>query len=65
MLITITIGLQIRQDGELASGFSIEEMGEAAKAIDNPTDEKAKILVKVEKTDMFERMVYIAYISVI
>ena len=38
-------------------GLSIEEMTDAAKAIDNPTDEKADILFKVEKTDMFEQMV--------
>ena len=32
-------------------------MCEAAKAIDKPTDDKAVILFKVEKTDMFEQMV--------
>jgi len=48
---------KLGRDAELASGFSIEEMSEAAKAIDKPTDEKAKILFRVEKTDMFERMV--------
>ena len=42
---------------QLASGMSIEEMGEAVKAIDNPTDEHAGILFKVVKTDMFEQMV--------
>ena len=36
--------LKLGRDAELASGFSIEEMSEAAKAIDKPTDEKAKIL---------------------
>jgi hypothetical protein len=47
----------LEQGAELASGMSIEEMGEAAKAIDHPTGEKANILFKVEKTDMFEQMV--------
>ena len=44
-------------DAELASGMSIEEMTEAAKAIDRPTDDKAGILFRVEKTDMFEQLV--------
>jgi len=49
---------EFKQETEqLASGMSIEEMTEAAKAIDNPTDEQAGILFKVEKTDMFEQMV--------
>ena len=48
---------ELEQGAELASGMSIEEMTEAAKAIDNPTDEKAGILFKVEKTDMFEQLV--------
>ena len=49
---------EFKQETEqLASGMSIEEMTEAAKAIDNPTDEKAGILFKVEKTDMFEQLV--------
>ena len=42
---------------EMASGMSIEEMTEAAKAIDKPTDDKAEILFRVEKTDMFEQLV--------
>jgi len=50
-------GFEIEQGAELASGMSIEEMTEAAKAIDHPTDEKAGILFKVEKTDMFEQLV--------
>jgi len=50
-------GAELEQGAELASGLSIEEMTDAAKAIDNPTDEKADILFKVEKTDMFEQMV--------
>jgi hypothetical protein len=52
---------EIRQtlgrDAEPANGFSVEEMEEAAKAVDNPSDEKAAILFKVEKTDMFEKLV--------
>ena len=50
-------GFEIEQGAELASGMSIEEMTEAAKAIDHPTDDKAGILFKVEKTDMFEQLV--------
>jgi hypothetical protein len=42
---------------ELADGFSIEDMENAAKAIDAPTDENAGILYRVEKTDMFEKLV--------
>jgi hypothetical protein len=45
------------QEAELADGFSIEEMEDAAKAIDTPTDEYAGILYRVEKTDMFEKLV--------
>jgi len=49
---------EFKQETEqLASGMSIEEMTEAAKAIENPTNEQAGILFKVEKTDMFEQMV--------
>jgi len=48
---------EFEQGAELASGMSIEEMCEAAKAIESPTDEKANILFKVEKTDMFEQVV--------
>ena len=48
---------ELETSAELASGMSIEEMTEAAKAIDLPTDDKAGILFKVEKTDMFERLV--------
>jgi hypothetical protein len=48
---------EMEQGAELASGMSIEEMTEAAKAIDSPSDEKAGILFKVEKTDMFEKLV--------
>jgi len=57
---TIDVGdeaAEFEQGAELAIGMSIEEMTEAAKAIDNPTDEKANILFKVEKTDMFEKLV--------
>jgi hypothetical protein len=35
---------EMEQGAELASGMSIEEMTEAAKAIDSPSDEKAGIL---------------------
>jgi hypothetical protein len=42
---------------ELAHGFSIEEMETAAKAIDSPADENAEILYRVDKTDMFEKLV--------
>jgi hypothetical protein len=45
------------RDAEPANGFSVEEMEEAAKAVDNPSDEKAAILFRVEKTDMFEKLV--------
>jgi hypothetical protein len=44
-------------EAEQADGLSIEEMTEAVEAIDNPTDEKAAILYRVEKTDMFEQLV--------
>ena len=40
-----------------AKGFSFEEMAEAAESVVNPTDEKGEILYRVEKTDMFERLV--------
>jgi hypothetical protein len=45
------------RDADLAGGLSIEEMTEAVKAIDNPTDENAGLLYKVEPTDMFEKLV--------
>jgi hypothetical protein len=45
------------QAAELADGFSIEDMEDAAKAIDTPTDENANILYRVERTDMFEKLV--------
>ena len=48
---------ELEQGAELASGMSIEELTEAANAINDPSDEKAEILFKVEKTDMFEQMV--------
>jgi len=41
----------------IADGMSIEEMTEAVAAIDNPADEKAGLLFRVEKTDMFEQLV--------
>jgi hypothetical protein len=45
------------RDEELANGLSIEEMTEAVRAVNNPSDEKAGLLCKVEPTDMFEQMV--------
>jgi hypothetical protein len=42
---------------EFANGFSIEEMETAAKAIENPTDGNAELLYRVDKTDMFEKLV--------
>jgi hypothetical protein len=45
------------RDAEPAGGFSVEEMEEAAKAVDKPSDEKAAILFRVEKTDLFEKLV--------
>ena len=44
------------EDAEPASGWSIEEMTEAAKAIAKPTDEKAAVLYRVEKSDLFEQL---------
>jgi len=44
-------------DAGVAAGLTIEEMAEAIEAICNPTDEKASILYRVEKTDMFEQLV--------
>jgi hypothetical protein len=45
--------LSPERGSELANGFSIEEMENAAKALDSPADENAEILYRVEKTDMF------------
>ena len=45
------------REAEIASGLSIEQMVDATSAVKNPTDEKAEILFKVEKTDMFEQLV--------
>jgi hypothetical protein len=45
------------QDAGIADGMTIEEMTETVAAIVNPTDEKAELLFKVEKTDMFEKLV--------
>jgi len=45
------------RDVELAEGLSIEEMTEVARAINYPADENAGLLLKVEKTDMFEKLV--------
>jgi hypothetical protein len=45
------------RDVVAAEGMTIEEMTETVAAIDNPTDEKAGLLFKVEKTDMFEQLV--------
>jgi hypothetical protein len=41
-----------------ASGFSLEEMEEAAKAVNAPQDSHAALLYRVEKTDMFEQLVH-------
>jgi hypothetical protein len=49
-----TLGSESEHAG---SGLSIEELTEAAAAVENPTDDKGAILFKVEKTDMFEQMV--------
>jgi hypothetical protein len=40
-----------------AGGLSIEQMDEVVEATRNPTDEKADLLYKIEKTDMFEKLV--------
>jgi hypothetical protein len=45
------------QEAELAGGMSIEEMELATEAVNNPADGKAGLLLKIEPTDMFERMV--------
>jgi hypothetical protein len=45
-------------DANPAKGFSFEDMEEAAEAVAEPTDEKGEILCRVEKTDMFERLVF-------
>jgi hypothetical protein len=45
------------RDAEPAGDFSVEEMEEAAKAVDSPSDKNAAILYRVEKTDMFEKLV--------
>jgi hypothetical protein len=45
------------REAELAGGMSIEEMESAAEAVNNPADGKAELLLKIEPTDMFERMV--------
>ena len=44
-------------DAEMADGLTIEEMSETIEAIHNPTDEKAGLLYRMEKTDMFEQLV--------
>ncbi|MDR1671748.1 MAG: hypothetical protein LBR57_04445 [Alistipes sp.] len=45
------------EDAGLADGLSIEQMDEGMEATRNPTDDKAAILYRVEKTDMFEKLV--------
>ncbi|MDR2968102.1 MAG: hypothetical protein LBV32_00690 [Tannerellaceae bacterium] len=45
------------RDAERAGGWSVEEMEAAVDAVQNPTDEKAAILLKAEKTDLFEQLV--------
>ena len=44
-------------DVEPAGGFSVEEMEEAARAVDKPSGRNAAILFRVEKTDLFEQLV--------
>ena len=45
------------RDLELAEGLSIEEMTGVAEAINHPTTDNAGLLLKVEKTDMFEKLI--------
>jgi hypothetical protein len=45
------------RDAERAGGWSVEEMVAAVEAVQNPTDEKAAILLKAEKTDLFEQLI--------
>ena len=45
------------RDVELAEGLSIEEMTGVAEAVNHPTDNHAGLLLKVEKTDIFEKLV--------
>jgi hypothetical protein len=45
------------RDAEFADGLSIEQMTDAVEATRNPTNEKADLLYKIEKTDMFEQLV--------
>jgi len=47
----------IERDMELAEGLSIEEMTEVAEAINHPSPSNAGLLLKVEKTDVFEKLV--------
>jgi hypothetical protein len=44
-------------DAELAGGFSVEEMEDVVKAVRYPSDKNAELLYRVEKTDMFEKLV--------
>ena len=44
-------------DATMADGMTIEEMTETIAAINNPTEAQAELLLKAEKTDMFERLV--------
>jgi hypothetical protein len=44
-------------DAGQAYGLSIEEMTAAVRATENPTDEKAALLYRIERTDMFEQLV--------
>lgn len=45
------------RNAERADGWSIEEMAEVVEAADNPTDGKAAMLYRAEKTDLFEQIV--------
>jgi len=51
------LALTLGREAVRADGLSIEEMDEAMEAARNPTDAKAGILCRVERTDMFEQLV--------
>lgn len=44
-------------DAETAEGLTIEEMAGTVEAVQNPADESAELLYRMERTDMFERLV--------
>jgi hypothetical protein len=49
--------LTLGRDAETAAGMTIEEMAETVEAIEQPTDENAALLYRVETTDLFEKLV--------